>query len=533
VIHVEYDDVLKLVETGCFLMVRNFIFSCGFLVCIGGACVSFAAPLSVNRAYVELTCMAREIEAFHDDTMIVVGSSKHTRDEARQVLDAGLNRAVALKEALSKMEFASGQKPVADVLASSLEALREFYQGLLDTPDDTRPLAERFKGFRVAYQEFRQQFVRSFPEYVAQYSPRGEWIIEGADEEVRTSLINALVAWEYGRAKDAFGMLKALIERPDEGAWRFNAMMKMADCLLHEVSLSQLDMESDKARATGLELLRRIVESGQYSPVLCGSYLRWRAAYQMLKVPDGGEVGARLPNGLYNQARRSVMLVLAKELESNPENYWAKYQLSTLGEAPNLNRTGGKFNTGYHEYAFFFGQKGGNHSGLASQQNEASEKSAEPPKTATVAGALMKAELERWQKVLDKWSDAEQRDKLMNLPVTRKLIDKIYKNIQTISVNPPVPGEYEVYSIPDGENALQRNIKLGKLVHNLIESRPADELGPYQAILFMFRELLVMDSVHIPYAIRSDDSRADFWYLLHGQLMAQLEQAMKQLPDSE
>jgi hypothetical protein len=89
----------------------------------------------------------------------------------------------------------------------------------------------------------------------------------------------------------------------------------------------------------------------------------------------------------------------------------------------------------------------------------------------------------------------------------------LYAEFLSTVVSPPDP-DSDKYSIDAGDEELESTRRQGKDVHNRLQALQ-DEQKVYEYLLGCMRDTLLLDSMHIPMAMRGDRSRDAYWFQLH------------------
>ena len=497
-----------------------------------------------DELWSELSLVAREIEAAHDGVLFALGaqgSAATAMTPARRMATVAEGAAVVrdVEARLRRLDFSTlGHRELGELALRPVVSLQNFYAHLLDRglTDDgafaSRELGERLRSLLVEYGDFLRAFHNEFPDRVGDYHPRSERLVVGGDPAYRRRYLRALESLERGDFAGAYREFTILSEAEVAPGARHNAMLKLADMLLHEDLRRSLGVDRETAWRRGFANLRAIVELDDYSPVLLGAYLRWRALHQVSQVEDGSGLAADIPHRTYNRQRARLLRVIRRRLQVEPGDYMARQQFYALGELPNPRRLPEReTNSAVVDYFFFYGE--GQPASVST-----GEGLGEPVPEATAEGeaaaGLMAAEMRRWERELATWDDPEQREKLATAILDLALIQRLHENMARVGATPPEPGGEDAdYHVPEAEDRLRRTRQLGRMVHNFIESRSLAELGDYREYLYLLRELLVVNVLHLPYAIDNDASRDLFWWTIHRGLSERLEQAYGELLERE
>jgi hypothetical protein len=124
---------------------------------------------------------------------------------------------------------------------------------------------------------------------------------------------------------------------------------------------------------------------------------------------------------------------------------------------------------------------------------------------------------------LEKWTDQKMIEELSKIVLNDEEIKKLYLEFKNTIVNPPNPDNYKEYSIENGEESLRKVTQLGQKIHNLGLAISDEDFKKYGTLLQIMRDVLYLDSKHIPLAIKHDNSRDVFWYQLHNKWAKEAE----------
>lgn len=131
------------------------------------------------------------------------------------------------------------------------------------------------------------------------------------------------------------------------------------------------------------------------------------------------------------------------------------------------------------------------------------------------AGIVPEAEIIQMRKDLASWTDPELINLLSDISLTSDYIEDLYEEFLRTIVNPPDPDTYTKYTIRNPRGSLINSERLGRRIHNLLLASPGEQIARYERLICIMRDVLYIDSRHIPYAISHDNSRDIYWYELH------------------
>ena len=123
-------------------------------------------------------------------------------------------------------------------------------------------------------------------------------------------------------------------------------------------------------------------------------------------------------------------------------------------------------------------------------------------------------EMNEMQEGINRWSDAALVKKYQQFELTDEVLWALYQEFNNAIVEPPHPDQ-AAYQLTVESDRIQRITELGKRLHNMILAMPDDEFTKWGHLLMGMREILYLDSIHLPLAIKGNRSRDVYWYDLH------------------
>ena len=146
-----------------------------------------------------------------------------------------------------------------------------------------------------------------------------------------------------------------------------------------------------------------------------------------------------------------------------------------------------------------------------------------------LASALTNSELEEMEVGLERWENQEMIEMLSKQGVTDKSVSSLYQYFKEIVISPPDPDAYTEYSIENAEVVLMQTKLLGRTLHNLFLSLNDEDFTKYGKLIGLMRNVLYIDSQHIPLAIKHDNSRDVYWRTVHTKGVEDVEEEYKKL----
>lgn len=133
----------------------------------------------------------------------------------------------------------------------------------------------------------------------------------------------------------------------------------------------------------------------------------------------------------------------------------------------------------------------------------------------TIVQVLADSEIQEMNDDLKTWVEPEQVKEFSQAELTDDDIKALYEKFINTLVMPPDPDTYKEYGIENGDEKLVEVEKLGRTINSMIVALPMDNLEKYGYLLKAMRDVLYLDTKHIPLAIKHDNSRDYYWYSLH------------------
>ena len=142
-----------------------------------------------------------------------------------------------------------------------------------------------------------------------------------------------------------------------------------------------------------------------------------------------------------------------------------------------------------------------------------SRPSSPTPSSDDISQGIAAHEQITYEQITYEWDDEELIGKYRRGGTIEADIRWLYTEFLSTVVSPPDP-DSDKYSIDNGEVELKNTRRLGKDIHNRLQSLQ-DEQKAYEYLLIAMRDTLLLDSMHIPMAIRGNRSRDVYWFELH------------------
>lgn len=143
------------------------------------------------------------------------------------------------------------------------------------------------------------------------------------------------------------------------------------------------------------------------------------------------------------------------------------------------------------------------------------------PSVGEFAGKIAEMETSNMKEILESWVDPKLIESLKNTALTRESAQKLYYEYLGMVVELPDADKYTLYGIKVRPEAIVNVEALGKRIHNMLYALPDDELEKWGPFLGKMRDVLLIDFIHIRYALKNDNARDLYWYNLHHSKYAQ------------
>lgn len=147
--------------------------------------------------------------------------------------------------------------------------------------------------------------------------------------------------------------------------------------------------------------------------------------------------------------------------------------------------------------------------------------------------AVAEHETNGMQRGILQWRDEFLVKKFQQFEFNDETILGLYQEFNDVLVEPPHPDQ-DPYRLDIDSDVVEKIVGLGKRLHNMILAMPDDAYAKWGNILMGMREILYLDSIHVPLAMRGDPSRNVYWYELHNAWVQKLRALVAELwtPDA-
>jgi hypothetical protein len=126
-------------------------------------------------------------------------------------------------------------------------------------------------------------------------------------------------------------------------------------------------------------------------------------------------------------------------------------------------------------------------------------------------------------------TDQKMIESLSKTSLNDEGMKSLYLEFKKTIVTPPNPETCKEYSVDNADEALVKVTQLCRKIHNMLFAISDEEVEKYGNLLYHMRNVLYLDSKHIPLAIKHDNSRDVYWYELHNDWVKKAEDEYNKL----
>jgi hypothetical protein len=279
-----------------------------------------------------------------DDKEAWQGVSKDSISELNNIKTQLISRDLPMEIAPLRQEF-----------IGLISALQAIYEGVEKRED--KVIEEEYGRWNRMYEEYlnkanniieRHALMEDLPDNFSALDMEIVVTDNEKDREIYKQAVGLIKGKNFDKA---YEQLKILKEKYKGTVFEGCILLRMADCLL--ISGSDLDLGEKVSEAeSGLELLAQVITNGRYYPVLDEAFAKWRTYDQMFN--HGSSNWSEIPNKEYNEKRMEIVRTIQKYLSEKPKDAWAKYQILSILNLPNIERGGPYGNSNINHYAELF-----------------------------------------------------------------------------------------------------------------------------------------------------------------------------------
>ncbi|MBU1043389.1 MAG: hypothetical protein KJ915_03200 [Candidatus Omnitrophica bacterium] len=226
-----------------------------------------------------------------------------------------------------------------------IDTLKAIYTDI-DKKED-KEIEDAFALLDKQYSKYQERLRKAFKKY--KQTPKLPPKFEPIDEEIkltnnekdREAYLKAVKFIDEGELIQGYEELKALDLKYEGTPFGNCIRLRMTRCWL----------TFDEDICGGIEdpfkesfkVFSKIMNRSGYSPILYETFDRWRTTYQ--GCWGGMSNTSNIYNKKYNEKRWQIVQTIKKYLKKNPDDVWAKAQISLLMAIPNITRGGSLGNT--------------------------------------------------------------------------------------------------------------------------------------------------------------------------------------------
>ncbi len=323
---------------------------------------AWAAELSdikrarMENAIYELEYVNLQILAVDNDMYLFYGWMPDDKDAWRKAAESNISELDHIKDYLRSRDMPKEKDPLRQKLADLITSLQNIYAGV-ETKEDGA-IKEEYARWNRMYEEYSKNVKGAADRYLRMDDlPNG---FDLRDVEARELPLQdqkrykqAVVFLENDDHFDAYAILKDLRQKYAGTAAENVILIRMGDCFAdYEPYFIEWMKDYVKDENDEIKLYGAVMETGLYSPVLAEAFAKWRTKAQIWN--HGFSNWSEMPNKGYNEKRMELVRTIQKHLEENPGDIWAKHQILSILNLPNINRGGAFGNSNLYHHAALF-----------------------------------------------------------------------------------------------------------------------------------------------------------------------------------
>lgn len=258
----------------------------------------------------------------------------------------------SLKAEIQALNVSEGLRNTQKIMVEFIDKTKAIY-GALHTLNDEQ-MKEKFKEHQENVLNLSNAMQDTFKKYYTLSDASELKIIDKeleliSDKNDKNSFLNAVDLLGKRKCKQSKVILVDLLKKYKNTPFEASILIRIIDCQQIKDSDLEQDIDSEKYQELALKLLER----GEYSPVLFDLFGRWRTVDQMNN--HGMSNMSEIPNDEYLKVQWKVAETIIGFIEKNPKDVWAKQQLPVLMTLGNIERGGevGNLNMNYIAHYFY------------------------------------------------------------------------------------------------------------------------------------------------------------------------------------
>ena len=311
----------------------------------------------MENAVYELEYVNLHLLAVDNDMYLYYGWMPDDKEAWRKAAESNISELDHIRDYLRSRDMPKEMEPLRQKLAGLITSLQKIYEGVEAKEDDT--IKEEYARRNRTYEEYlksvkgvadRHLRLNDLPDG---FDLKDVEARELPDIQDRERYKQALTFLENDDHFDAYAILQDLRQKYAGTAAENIILIRMGDCFAdHEPYFIEWMKDYVKDENDVIKLYGAVMETGLYSPVLAEAFAKWRAKAQVWN--HGFSNWSEMPNKEYNEKRMELVRTIQKHLKENPGDVWAKRQILSILNLPNINRGGAFGNSNLYHHAALF-----------------------------------------------------------------------------------------------------------------------------------------------------------------------------------
>ena len=307
-----------------------------------------------------------QMEAVIVDMHLYLGWLPDEKDEMTKAAKKALSRLRDVRDRAVALSTPESCSDITELFLDGVSGLEKLYTDVADKDGDeiaavTAEWAEVGAQYVAKGRRFKRTSLAAAQDEASELQP-DSWL-EAKDKYRYEHAVQLMAKRDYRNARVVLEELQA--DYPDNAF----ILLHLADSTVKAyyidiVSAHHSDIEEGRdGNADGIEpekaaaqLLGRIVDGDEYSPVLSEAFLKWRTLAQ--DSTYGPSNSSEIPNWEYNEKRMRLVGIIRTHIEGHPDDSWAKYQKLELLTLPNITRRELTGNSNLFIWGMLYGLEG-------------------------------------------------------------------------------------------------------------------------------------------------------------------------------
>lgn len=320
-----------------------------FLSVTAGALNSHAVSVTDTESTLfEFQHIGMQVSAVENDMRFFLMYATDDIDGRQRASEDAVENLRALKKNLDALKTGEELGSLKQSLAEAIRSLKTTYIGI--SSKSSEEIFAEMSTFRESVREYNSSMKTEIsnhlelPQLPADFEIIREEQQYFRSESDLTDYKTALAALENQDYKKAAEILQKLLKIYENTPLEASILSRLIQCVNSIPSgLDVLGMSEQ------LDRLENILDSGTYQTRLFTVFEQWRSLYQIQN--HGVSNWSEIPNQFYISKRWKAARSLIDHVRENPDEKWAKWQLSIIMDMPIIYR-GGKFgNSNMMHYA--------------------------------------------------------------------------------------------------------------------------------------------------------------------------------------